>query len=189
MPNPSHLCLYDNHSYMVGSCDHLAPESGCPACPTCGYRVDPNFTADNFSLKRKNYDISRCYDGAVIVSRKFKELCGSVGAKHLVFTPVTADETFFHLKCSAPVALNYEAMGTERSRYCSTCGLHRDFVGYSSIVLREPDAMPENALAFSDRTFGSNNEANPLVIAGKEFVAAIRANKLTGVASYEAINA
>jgi len=183
------LYVHDNHSNMVGSCDRLDPGSGCPACSTCGYRIDPDFTAENFKLKQKRYDISCCYDGAVVVSQKFREVCTSVGATNLVFTPLSATPMFFHLKCSAPVALDYEAMGTERKRLCSACGRYRDVTGFSHIVLQPSESLPAYGLAFSDRYFGSNNEAIPLIIAGEKFVNAAKAEKLKGIAAYEPINA
>jgi hypothetical protein len=174
---------------MVGSCDRLDPKSGCPACSTCGYRTDPDFTAANFKLKQKRYDISCCYDGAVIVSIRFREFCTSTGTSGLAFVPLLGIPGFFHLKCNSPVRLDYQAMETEHGRYCSSCGQYRDFVGYSRVVLQSSTALPATGLAFSDRYFGSNNEAIPLLIAGDSFTAAAKATRISGIARYSRIDA
>lgn len=184
---PFALDVHDNHSWMVGSADRLDPLSDCPACAVCGYRTDPDFTASNFVLRQQRYDISCCYDGAIIVSEAFRRLCDKLAVEHLRFEPLASQSGFFHLKCSAPVPLDYEAMGTEADRLCSACGWFRDFVGYDRIVLRRGNVMAENVLAFSDRRFGSNNEATPLILAGDGFAAALRAAKLKGVSSFDPI--
>ncbi|MDM0037487.1 hypothetical protein QTH89_13765 [Variovorax sp. J22G21] len=184
-----HLFAHDNHSWMVGSTDRIHPESGCPVCPKCGYRIDRDFTARNFSLRQKRYDISCCYDGAVIVSTRFKELCASMGADRLAFTSLEANPGFFHLKCTDPVALDYDAMGTARTRFCPECGIFRDFTGYGRIVLLGDPTISATELVFSDGRFGSNNESIPLLIAGGEFASAFKAAQFKGIASCEPINA
>lgn len=78
------LQVRDNHSYMVGSCDRLFAGTGCPSCPVCGYRTDPDFTAPGFVLRQKR-DVSCCYDGAIIVSARLRDLALAHGNDHLVF--------------------------------------------------------------------------------------------------------
>lgn len=184
---PFELDVSDNHSWMVGSADRLDPNSGCPACAVCGYRTDPEFTAKNFVLRQKRYDISCCYDGAIIVSDAFRQLCVGLAVEHLRFDVLATAPGFFHLKCSAPIPLDYEAMGTEAGRLCSACGLFRDVVGYDRIVMRNGAVVAAHGLAFSDRWFGSNNAAIPLILAGDRLVEALRAAKLKGVASYKQV--
>ena len=185
---PFHLCVHDNHSWMVGSCDRLFPESGCPACSLCGFRTDREFTAINFSLRQKRYDISCCYDGAIIASRRFVEVCTSLGAPGLFFEPLPRAPGFFHLKHAISVKLDYEAMGTERKRMCSACGIYRDFTGHRRLVLKDASVIPENGLAFSDEYFGSNNEASPLLLIGDLFYDALKATKVNGIASIEPLD-
>jgi hypothetical protein len=186
---PYLLFLRDNHSWMVGSSDRLFPASACPACSVCGYRTDVDFTSSNFVLRQKRYDLSCCYDGAVIVSAAFQELCVTLGVASLVFEPLHAAPGFSHLKCSSLASLDYDAMGTERKRYCTACNRFRDFVGFSRIVVRPGSMVPSGGLAFSDERFGSNNEAAPLVLVGDVFFEKLLTAKLTGIESHERFDA
>ena len=160
---------------MVGSCDHLDPLSGCSSCACCGYRTDPECTNPSFLLRTKRYDISCCYDGAIIVSERFKDVCRSLNNSHLTFTQLPSAAGFYHLKCSIPVALNYESMGTVRSDLCPECMRYRNVIGYSHIALQDGACMASSDLRFSDWYFGSNNEASPLLIVGAAFTESAKA--------------
>jgi hypothetical protein len=178
------LQLRDNHSYMVGSCDVLDPKSGCPACSECGYRTDPDYTSPSFLLRQKR-DASCCYDGAVIVSARFRDLAVLSGNDQLVFTALPRAPGYFHLKSARPLVLDLDAMGTERKRLCPACGLYRDVHGHA-LVLAAGQALGPRGLNLSHAYFGSNNEAAPMVIAGEDFVAECRALKMTGIDAFEA---
>lgn len=183
-----HIALKDNNSYMVGSCDRVDPASGVPTCGVCGFRTDPEFTSPAFQLRKKHLDLSCCYDGAVIVSDRFRALYQSLGGSNMHFANLPA-ASFFHLKCKQPIFLDYSAMGTQRLRQCSGCSRDLDVVGYRRIFLLPGASLPDNELAFSDWHFGSNNEASPLILCGAGLAAALRSSGLTGLDSCEPIEA
>lgn len=106
-----HLSLKGNGAHMIGSCDEVDPASGVPTCVTCGYRTDPDFTNPGFRMRRRRLDISCCYDGAVIVSDRFRTLYASLGGSNLRFVDLPKAPGFHHLTCITPIALDYAAMG------------------------------------------------------------------------------
>lgn len=183
------LVLKDNDSYMVGSCDRVDDASGVPTCGTCGYRTVPDFTSPVFRLRKQRFDLSCCYDGAIIVSDRFRALYQSLGGSNMLFAGLPATPGFYHLKCCQPIPLDYSTMGTRRLRPCSGCGRHLDVVGYSHIALQPSAGLPDNELAFSDWYFGSNNEASPLMLCGEGLSAAIESSGLTGIDSFVPIGA
>lgn len=183
------LLPMDNDSYMIGSCDRVDEASGVPTCGTCGYRTVPDFTSSVFRMRKRRFDVSCCYDGAVIVSDRFRTLYQSLGGSNMFFALLPATPGFYHLKCSKPLPLDYTAMGTRRLRLCTECRRHLDVFGYSHIAL-EPNAdLPGNEMAFSDWYFGSNNEASPLLLCGEGFASALQSSGLTGVDSFEPVGA
>lgn len=183
-----HVLPKDNDSYMVGSCDRVDPSSGVSICDTCGYRTDPEFTNPAFRLRKKNLDISCCYDGAVIVSERFRLLYRELGGANMHFVTLPTAPGFYHLKCIQATSLDYAAMGTKRLRLCSGCGRYLDVIGYDQIAITPGAAFPENELSFADWYFGSNNEASALILCGAGLAEAIRLSGVTGVDSYEQIH-
>lgn len=182
-----HIAPKDNGSYMVGSCDRIDPASGVPTCPVCGYRTDPDFTNPEFRLRKRRFDLSCCYDGAVIVSDSFRVLYQSLGGSNMRFIRLPAASGFYHLKCSQPLCLDYSTMGTQRLRPCAGCGRHLDVVGYSHVALQPSAHLADNELAFSDWYFGSNNEAIPLILCGADLAVTLQSSGLTGIDSCEPI--
>jgi hypothetical protein len=172
---------------MVGSCDRVDPASGVPTCGTCGYRTDAEFTDPRFRLRKKNLDFSCCYDGAIIVSDRFRILYESLGGTNMQSLALPAAPGFYHLKSRQPIFLDYPAMETRRSRFCSGCHRYLDVIGYSQIVPLAGAPLPEFEMAFSDWYFGSNNEASPLVLCGAGLASALRSSSLKGIDSVEAL--
>lgn len=147
-----HLSLKGNGAHMIGSCDEVDPASGVPTCVTCGYRTDPDFTNPGFRMRRRRLDISCCYDGAVIVSDRFRTLYASLGGSNLRFVDLPKAPGFHHLTCITPIALDYAAMGTQCLRLCSGCGRHLDVVGCGTLVLAPGALLAGNELAFPTGT-------------------------------------
>ncbi|MCH6485329.1 hypothetical protein MMG85_17390 [Pseudoxanthomonas sp. LH2527] len=169
---------------MTGSCDRVDEASGVPTCGTCGYRTALDFTSAMFRLRKRYFDVSCCYDGAIIVSDRFRVVYQSLGGSNMHFGSLPATPGFYHLKCSKPVPLDYAAMGTTRSRLCGGCGRYLDVVGCTRIILGSSVDFPENELGFSDWHFGSNNEANPIVLCGAVLASAMQSFGLTGIDSF-----
>jgi hypothetical protein len=182
-----HLRLKGNGAHMIGSCDEVDPASGVPTCATCGYRTDPDFTNPGFRMRRRRLDISCCYDGAVVVSDRFRTLYASLGGSNLRFVDLPKAPGFHHLTCITPVALDYAAMGTQCLRLCTGCGRYLDVVGCGTLVLAPGALLAGNELAFADRYFGSHNEAIPLLLCGELLAKAIGAAGLAGIDACEPV--
>jgi hypothetical protein len=182
-----HLRLKGNGAHMIGSCDEVDPASGVPTCATCGYRTDPDFTNPGFRMRRRRLDLSSCYDGAVVVSDRFRTLYGSLGGSNLRFVDLPKAPGFHHLTCITPVALDYAAMGTQCLRLCAGCGRHLDVVGCGTLVLAPGAFLAGNELAFADRYFGSHNEAIPLLVCGEILAKTMGAAGLAGIDACEPV--
>lgn len=187
VPGPLYtFSVQDNRSYMVGSCDVLDPAAGCPTCPACGFRTDPDFTAPNFRLRSKRYDLSCCDDGAIIASERFREACERIGVdSRLRFVPLPGAPGFFHLVGAVPVALDDGAIGTELQGLCPTRNRYANRTGFRHAVLQPGQGVLADALAFSKQRYGSHNEAIALLLAGERFVAMLRDEAITGIDSIE----
>jgi hypothetical protein len=181
------LHMLDNDSWMVGSCDELDPKAGCPFCPVCGFRTDQQYTAPSFILRKKKYDVSCCYDGAVIVSQRFRRLCAKFDTRGIEFIPLPNAPGFFHLKCVEPVRMNYRAMGTEFLRKCRACGFYRDVIVVTQPTLAPGETVSTRAIRFGDKYFGSNNEAIPMILVGEELFDAMEKARFIGIDSVSTV--
>jgi hypothetical protein len=177
------LNMLDNGSHMVGSCDELDPAAGCPFCPKCGFRTDKQFTAPNFVLRTKRFDISCCYDGAIIASARFKRVCARFDTRTIEFVPLANAKGFFHLRSLKPVRMNYKAMGTRFERKCRACGFFRDMIFVSEPILAAGQRVSRNKIVMADEFFGSNNEAIPMLLVGETVFEALDRAGMRGIDS------
>ena len=77
---------------MVGSCDKLFTDPpDIPHCRYCGFKTRYDYTNPLFKLSKKTMDISYTYDGACIVSEKWKSFCIENDFSNVSFVPLKLD--------------------------------------------------------------------------------------------------
>jgi hypothetical protein len=151
---------YDNDSYMTDNSDKLFDLPFLPKCDKCGYRTDYRYTNKDFKIKRRTLDVSSTYDGATIVSLRFKEFCNRYGYKNLVFVDLPRSPNFFHFYVGTNI-INYDAPLKEK--LCHKCGQYESVIG-PSILLDNIIEPLEDGFYQSDLWFASGNEKSPVTI-------------------------
>jgi len=151
----------DNNSSMCGSADKLFL-AGVPVCKACGYKTDLYYVNSQFSLSRRQYDLSSTYDGYKIASRKFVEACMRLNIQGAAFIAIPSEPEFFVLKHEALTAFDFERRLTRFEGYCSSCNTYKSVAGASPAFLLEE---PKQDLSGTDVVFGSGNSRSRLLIA------------------------
>lgn len=172
-----YLFGYDNNSYMAGSCDKLFTEPpDIPHCPSCGYKTNYEYTNPLFKLSKKVYDISYTYDGACIVSEKWKSFCFHNKFKNTSFTPLKLAPGFYHFIIKGNT-IPFKANTSEF--YCEHCHSYNAISGPRFDLEKQSDEL-HNEIYQTDILFGSGNEKSPLLIVSEETKNLIAEAKLKG---------
>jgi hypothetical protein len=176
----------DNDSYMCASCDRVfAGMHGLRVCPTCNYRTDFAYTSSTFRLSRHTFDLSYTYDGACIVSQRFRDFCVRHGFEALEFRSLPATPGFFHFLVHRTVAFDTETRGTRFERWCATCQCYESVVGATPAFLKTPEPLPEGFFC-SDVLFGSGNAKSALLLVGSGTKTQIEQERFRGITYKEA---
>jgi DNA-directed RNA polymerase subunit RPC12/RpoP len=156
----------DNDSYMCASCDRVFPDMpGLNVCPKCGYRTDIFYTNPAFKLTRTKFDFSHTYDGACIVSERFKEFCIRHHFESLEFRALPAAKGFYHFIVHRIVPFDTITRKTRFGDLCPTCGFYESVAGATPSFLRVSAPLADGFWR-SDILFGSRNEKHPLIFVG-----------------------
>ncbi|MCT7944159.1 hypothetical protein [Shewanella septentrionalis] len=173
------VSVNDNDSFMCSSSDRVFDDViGVKVCPVCHYRTNFDFVNQNFTIKRKIYDLSATYDGYYIASLKFKETIDREGIAGITFVAISREPEYFAMFVSNMVSFDTEKRKSKAEKYCSACGNYESFVGATPAFLRE---SPSFDLSRTDVAFGSGNAKHPLLIASECFVSLVKREKLKGL--------
>jgi rubredoxin len=175
----------DNGSHMCGSAEALDDIPGLAACPSCGYKTDFAFSNPRFVTKQRSYDFSYTYDGAAIVSLKFREHCARIGYDGLRFVPFEHDQAFFQFLIEPIVAFDAQRRRTRFEKLCPTCGYFESVVGSKPCYLKAP-LRSARGFYRTDIMFASGNERNPLFVVGTEARTILEEERFRGL-EFEAI--
>jgi hypothetical protein len=156
----------DNDSYMCASCDRVFSDMpGLNVCPDCGYRTDFAYTNPTFTLTRTKFDLSHTYDGACIVSERFREFCVRHQFESLEFRTLPRAKGLYHFFAHRVVPFDASARKTCFGALCPTCGFHESVTGATPSFLKVSAPLPDG-FSRSDLLFGSRNAKSPLIFVG-----------------------
>lgn len=173
------VSVNDNDSFMCSSTDRVFDDViGVKVCPECHYRTNFDFVNQDFTIKRKTYDLSATYDGYYIASLKFKEAIHREGITGITFVAIRKEFEYFVMFVSNVVSFDTEKRKSRAEKYCSACGNYESFVGATPAFLKE---SPRFDLSRTDVAFGSGNAKHPLLIASESFVSLVKREKLKGL--------
>lgn len=155
-------------------------EDAVPRCSRCGYRL--NFEPHNpaYRLRSKRDDISATYDGQLVVSTAFKNVCLEAGYRGPAFLGFDTDPNHHHLIVTPQIAFDAQRRETRFENLCSVCGNYESIVGTRPCYLLVDEPLPDDFFR-TDLMFASGNEKHPLVVVGIETKARLLAAGLKGL--------
>ena len=122
----------DNGSFMYEG--ELDP----PVCPECWLVTEPEWVSPTFSLRRRRFDLSYTYDGALIASDRFLDVTS--GFAGLRSTPLPSAPGFHLLVATREVEFDSAKRSTAFEGLCPMCGR------YTAVA---PNARLDHTLAYS----------------------------------------
>ena len=173
------ISINDNDSYMCSSTDKVFENmEGLSVCESCQYRTDFSYINNEFTLKKKTYDLSGTYDGYYIASLKLKELIDREEITGVEFKPLKNEPGFFALFVRSIVKFDTEKRKSRSEKLCSSCENYESYVGATPAFLKESLSAD---LCRSDIMFGSGNAKHPLLLSSQHFVDIVKREKLKGI--------
>jgi hypothetical protein len=165
------LSAPDNDSYMLrGGVER-------PTCATCALVSDRAWIDSTFELHNTRFDASYTYDGYLIVSKRFRSITESPGAR---FIDLPASQGFYSLVIENLVPFDAVRRRTILEQRCDQCGRFFVVAGATPAFLKLDDALADQ-LYRTDFEFGTGNERHTLVVMGAGLAARLRAANLDGI--------
>lgn len=147
-----------NGGYMCGGADKvMSGLVGLAICSECGYRTDFEYTNLDLRLRSKKYDLSETYEGAFVVSERFKLFCESSHYRGLRFVGLPLSKGFYHMLVGQLLPLDAERIGIKRQGLCGTCGNYREVFGLSTCHVIGLQSPLGDGIWRSDMLVGSGN--------------------------------
>jgi len=124
----------ENLSYAISG---FLDEGSRLKCDKCQSLNSPFYFDSHLNLKKKNLDFSSTYEGANIVSEKFKRFCIGNNLENLLFTPLESADGFYHFQVLGKTA----EVDIEKSKFtvgalCSICGFNTEIFGGVELFIR-----------------------------------------------------
>ncbi len=123
-----------------------------PACESCGLVYETDWVNESFVLNRPRLDASSTFDGALVVSERFRRAVAGVDGARFVSLPSTTDA--FLLVVERTVAIDQEARNVRQLDKCSRCGRFTQIAGATPVFLPAGVAL-EPGFSATDLHFGS----------------------------------
>jgi hypothetical protein len=192
------VSIPDNDSYMLGdetekvvdpilrkSYDWRFMLKGRPhpaTCQRCGRKTDGDYLNPQFRVKKRRHSLSITYDGYVVASKVFQEICISAGYPGVEFIELPSDPEFAVIRVHNIVAFDPVGRGTRLENLCSACGRHSVVVGATPVFLKGVRSPLKDGFYRTDLEFGCTHGQHPLLILGASTVDYLRSKKLRGIA-------
>lgn len=125
-----------------------------------------DYISDSFRVKRANYNLSYTYDGALIVSQKFRDFCLRNSYDGLKFYQLKKQDNLYLMKSENIVKFDSTRRKTVFEDYQETCGRYNAVAGATPVCLLSKDE-PEDGFYRTDIEFGGGYEMAPLIVIGK----------------------
>ena len=169
------LCADDNDSYMY-ELNNENPN----LCKECGFIINLKYLNPNFRVKKRIFDISYTYDNRCIVSVKFKVFCKRLGYKGIDFLKLPNDKEYFYFSVNNIIKIDIERKKIYYNNLCKTCGNYESITPATPIILKDIHSPLEDGFYWTDISFGSGNEKEPLTIVGVKTVEKMKKEKFKG---------
>lgn len=118
----------DNHTHMWADPKTRGNPPPGVICPVCDMRMDRTAINPKYEPPRSYYDLSRAFDGDILVSPRLKEFLERQELTGLRFVEIPSSRRCFILQCT--IGLVYIRPPTARmEEYCPACKQHKSIWG------------------------------------------------------------
>ena len=165
----------DNDSYLF-------PDGwGKSICEVSDFVLNrENYINGRFSVKRKNKNLSNTYDGATIVSQKFRDFCLRNSYLSVQFYQLEKQPELYLMKVNSIVEFDTDRRQTRFEDFNQECNMYNSIVGANPVCLKTTNALSDN-FNRTDILFGSGYEQHPLTIIGVETFKKMKAEKFNDI--------
>jgi hypothetical protein len=157
----------DNNTYMWADPKTRGNPPPGIICPTCGMRTDWNVINPNYRPPRSYYDLSRAYDGDILVSPRLRQYLEEQQVPGLCFVQIPASRRYFILQCTDVLRLVRPAT-LHLEEYCAACKQYKSVWGTQPETARFEgvNAPIRSGMYFTDLRVGYFPQMGPLLIVG-----------------------
>jgi len=167
----------DNDSYAYSGRTDV---QRCPVCRALTDKWSESLAGFKINKLRKK-DISATYDGALIVSLRFKEVCEQSRISGAVFLQLPDDPAFYRLDASTIVAFDTDKAQTRFIKQCNQCKIYESVVGTTPFNLKAGQTIPVRSFAKTVLEFASLDEKHPILICDDQAGEILKRSKLKGL--------
>jgi hypothetical protein len=132
----------ENRSYSVNG--FFAKEDNKIVCKNCKSINSPYYFDKRMSLENKKLDFSSTYEGAIIVSERFKSYCIEKLVNNVLFLPLEEVSGFFYFYVLGKyVQLDQEKSDIKMKEICIECGYNKEVYGGLKIFLKNSSELAQ----------------------------------------------
>jgi hypothetical protein len=91
----------------------------------------------DFIVKRTKYEFSYTYDGALIVSQRFKDFCEKNKLKEIEFYQLKYQQEYYLFKVKKTIDFDVERRNTRFLEFNESCNEYNEVVGATPVCLKE----------------------------------------------------
>ncbi len=161
----------DNESFMYRG------DMNPPACGECGLVTQEAWVDPSFALATRAFDYSYTYDGAAIVSERFKEAAERFSGSR--FESLPSEPGFYVMVVEPTVAFDAERRRTRVEQLCGTCGRYYSVAGAHPVFL--VDRSVPSGFSRTDLEFGTGREQHPVYVADPQTARALEVEGFKGL--------
>lgn len=151
-------------------------------CERCHGIIDKWNDERHMSIKNPdsiNLDVSTTYDGALVVSFRFRRVFDDARLNGLTFEDIGSG--YAVIRATRRVGFDVATRKTRLENRCANCGIHESVIGATPAFLVPPVDIGPDEFVWTDMEFGSGDEKSPLLICGERAAKALKTAKLTGL--------
>jgi len=138
------------------------------------------YITEDFRISKTKYDYSYTYDGALIISQRFKDFCEKLEFTDIEFHKLQAQPNFYLFKVNSVIEFDSERRKTRFLEYNEKCGEYNEVVGAVPVCLKDNQKIKKGFYR-TDIEFGRGYAKSPLIIVDKDIYKKIQKEKFKGL--------
>ena len=136
-------------------------------------------------IRQRKRDLSMTYDGVIVASTAFVNVCEMAGMEGIRFHRLPDDPDFFRVDTCRSVLFDAERRATRFLGHCGICGQYDEIIGANPVLLREGEQIADAEVVRTDLEFGSDDGKAPLLICSDVAKRSLASHTLKGVRLFE----